>query len=48
MEHAGIIDAVERRDTQTAVGLLSEHIQVPQRILQTAPEEELVEAGGGH
>jgi DNA-binding GntR family transcriptional regulator len=26
-EHAAIIDAVERRDTQ-AVGLLSEHIQV--------------------
>lgn len=46
MEHAAIIDAVERRDTQAAVGLLSEHIQVPQRILQTSPEEELVQAGG--
>ena len=45
-EHAAIIDAVERRDTQAAVGLLSEHIQVPQRILQTSPEEEMVQAGG--
>jgi len=45
-EHAAIIDAVERRDTQAAVGLLSEHIHVPERILLTSPEEQLVQAGG--
>lgn len=45
-EHAAIIDAVERRDTEAAVRLLSEHIQVPQQILQASPEEELVQAGG--
>ncbi len=45
-EHAAILDAVERRDAEAAVTLLSEHIQVPQRILRSAPEEELVQVGG--
>ena len=45
-EHTAILQAVERRDVEAAVRLLSAHIQVPQRILQASPEGELVEAGG--
>lgn len=42
IEHDAIIGAIRRRDIDAAARLLSEHIQVPQRILQAAPEGELV------
>lgn len=42
-EHAAILEAVERRDVNEAMRLLSDHVQVPQRILQSSPEEELVQ-----
>jgi len=45
-EHAAILEAVEQRDVDAAVRLLSAHIQVPQRLLQTSPDGELVPAGG--
>lgn len=46
-EHSAILEAVERRDVEAAMRLLSEHIQVPQRILQSAPEGELVQVTAG-
>jgi DNA-binding GntR family transcriptional regulator len=46
-EHSAILEAVERRDAEAAMRLLSEHIQVPQRILQSAPEGELVQMAAG-
>ncbi|MDR7484593.1 MAG: FCD domain-containing protein [Armatimonadota bacterium] len=42
-EHAAILDAIERKDAAAAAQLMAEHIQVPQRILQAAPEDELVQ-----
>jgi len=45
-EHAAILEAVEQRDVDAAVRLLSAHIQVPQRLLQTSPDGELVPTGG--
>jgi DNA-binding GntR family transcriptional regulator len=45
-EHAAIIEAMQRRDASAAAALLGEHIQVPQRLLQAAPESEMVEATG--
>lgn len=44
-EHASILAAVRRGDGERAAHLLREHIQVPQRILQAAPDGELVPAG---
>ncbi len=45
-EHAAILEAVEQRDVGEAVALLSAHIQVPQQLLQTSPDGELVPTGG--
>jgi DNA-binding GntR family transcriptional regulator len=45
-EHAALLDAMERRDVEEAARLLREHIEVPQRILQAASDEELVPVGG--
>ncbi|MGQ0570113.1 MAG: GntR family transcriptional regulator [Armatimonadota bacterium] len=46
-EHAAILETIERRDTAAAARLLAEHIEMPQRLLQAAPEGELVQVGGG-
>ncbi len=46
-EHAGILEAMERKDVASAARLLTEHIRVPQRLLRTAPEDELVEVTTG-
>lgn len=46
-EHAAILEAVESRDAEEATRLLSEHIQVPQRILRSVPEDELVQVAAG-
>ncbi len=48
-EHEAILEAVRRGDTERAGVLLREHIQVPQRILETSVEEgelELAVEGG--
>ncbi len=42
-EHRAILDALRRRDAETAAQLLSEHIRVPQRILESAEGEEELE-----
>jgi DNA-binding GntR family transcriptional regulator len=44
-EHQMIVDAAECGDTKQAVQLLSEHIHVPLRRLESASENELVELG---
>lgn len=41
-EHAEILEAIRRRDVSDAARLLREHIQVPQRLLHSSSEEELV------
>lgn len=38
-EHATIIEAVREEDAERAANLLREHIQVPQRILESSEEE---------
>ncbi|MDR7457613.1 MAG: GntR family transcriptional regulator [Armatimonadota bacterium] len=45
-EHAAILEAVTRRDSETASRLLGEHIRMPQRILEAAPDGELQTPGG--
>jgi DNA-binding GntR family transcriptional regulator len=42
-EHRAIVRAVRRRDADRAAHLLSEHIRVPQRRLESAPDDELIE-----
>lgn len=46
-EHAALLEAIRRRDEDAAARLLSEHIQVPQRILQASPDGELVQVAAG-
>lgn len=38
-EHQAIIEAVRSKDAERAAELLQEHIQVPQRILESSQEE---------
>jgi DNA-binding GntR family transcriptional regulator len=40
-EHAAILEAVTRRDAEAAGRLLGEHIRMPQRFLDAAPDGEL-------
>lgn len=47
-EHRAILRAVEKRDAQRAAHLLAEHIRVPQRRLEAAPEEEVIELRTTH
>ncbi len=42
-EHQEILEAVKAGDADLAAHLLSEHIRVPQRGLESVPEEELME-----
>lgn len=42
-EHRAILDALRRRDAEAAAQLLSEHIRVPQRILESSEGEEELE-----
>jgi DNA-binding GntR family transcriptional regulator len=44
-EHAAILDAIGRRDVLEATRLLTEHIQMPQRLLQASPDGELMQVG---
>jgi DNA-binding GntR family transcriptional regulator len=44
-EHREILDAAERGDTKRAIQLLSEHIQIPLRRLESASNKELIELG---
>jgi DNA-binding GntR family transcriptional regulator len=44
-EHRQILDAAQRGDTKEAVQLLSEHIHVPLRRLESASHPELIELG---
>jgi DNA-binding GntR family transcriptional regulator len=44
-EHRAILRAAKRGDVERAARLLSEHIHVPQRRLESAPHEELVQLG---
>lgn len=37
-EHAAILDAVDRGDVDGAASLLSQHLRVPQRVLDASPE----------
>jgi DNA-binding GntR family transcriptional regulator len=46
-EHAAILDAVERRESDAAARLLADHIQIPQRLLRASPESELVQVTVG-
>ena len=42
-EHRAIVRAVRRRDADRSAHLLSEHIRVPQRRLESASDDELIE-----
>jgi DNA-binding GntR family transcriptional regulator len=42
-EHRAIVRAVRRRDADRCAHLLSEHIRVPQRRLESASDDELIE-----
>jgi DNA-binding GntR family transcriptional regulator len=46
-EHAAILRAAKRGDTERAAHLMSEHIRVPQRRLKTLTDEELTAAEAG-
>lgn len=46
-EHAAILEAIQRGDATAAARLFSDHIQVPQRILQASPDGELVQVSSG-
>ena len=41
-EHTAILEAVRSGDADEAARLLGEHIQIPQRRLEAAPDEEMV------
>ncbi len=49
-EHEALLQALERRDTEEAVRLMSEHIRTPHRLLEASeasgPRAELVSKGG--
>jgi DNA-binding GntR family transcriptional regulator len=44
-EHRTILRAIRAGDADRAAHLVSEHIRVPQRRLESTPEEELIELG---
>ena len=46
-EHAAILRAAKRGDTERAAHLMSEHIRVPQRRLKTLTDDELAAAEAG-
>ena len=46
-EHAAILRAAKRGNTERAARLMSEHIRVPQQRLKALSNDELAEAGGG-
>jgi DNA-binding GntR family transcriptional regulator len=46
-EHAAILRAAKRGDTERAAHLMSEHIRVPQRRLKALTEDELAAAEAG-